>query len=47
MNKTMRSVLSFNELVQLSDACIDNVLKESKKYNNLGALPSDRSCERA
>jgi hypothetical protein len=33
MNKTMRSVLSFNELVQLSDACIDNVLKEAKKYN--------------
>lgn len=32
MNKTMRSVLSFNELIQLSDACIDNVLKESKRY---------------
>ncbi|ELR19645.1 viral Atype inclusion protein, putative [Acanthamoeba castellanii str. Neff] len=38
MNKTMRSVLSFNELVQLSDACIDNVLKESKKLFKLPGL---------
>lgn len=38
MNKTMRSVLSFNELVQLSDACIDNVLKEAKKLFKLPGL---------
>ena len=38
MNKTMRSVLSFKKLTQLSNACIDNVLRESKNMYKLPGL---------
>eukprot|EP01088_Endostelium_zonatum_P017779 TRINITY_DN540_c5_g4_i2.p1 TRINITY_DN540_c5_g4~~TRINITY_DN540_c5_g4_i2.p1 ORF type:complete len:1425 (-),score=665.69 TRINITY_DN540_c5_g4_i2:150-4424(-) len=38
MNKTMRSVLSFKKLTQLSNACIDNVLRESKNMYKIQGL---------
>ncbi|KAL6067737.1 Phosphatidylinositol transfer protein SFH5 [Balamuthia mandrillaris] len=40
MNQTMRTVLTFPELVKLSNACINNVLKEAK---NLTKLPDLRN----